>query len=149
MKQRKPMNRISAKKLKQLGGRIPASSFKTLKAPGRMKSRKVYVGDVLCDSQWEAEKYTELLWREKAGEITDLQDHLVITFKVYNEAGDFKQFQINIDFQYYDKLLNRPVRYDRKSSKKLVKKTQPDWLIRWDLLRFAEPDYQYELEYMK
>lgn len=126
--------------------RVSKSSLKA-KRP-RMKSRKVYVGDVLCDSQWEAEKYIELLRREKAGEITELKDHLVITFKVYNDRGDFKQYQINIDFEYFDKLLNRYVRCDRKSSAKLVKKVQPDWLIRWDMLKLSHPDFQYELEYM-
>jgi len=149
------LNRISAKRYQELtqgGKRLPVSTFKP-KPQGRMRSKKVYVGDVLCDSEWEAEKYRELLMLEKAGLIEGLKDHLVITYKLFNEHGDSRQFQINIDFEYFDKELNRFVRCDRKSTKKLVKKVQPDWLLRFELLKLAEPEkdgkvIEYELEYM-
>lgn len=115
----------------------------------RIKSRKHYYKDILFDSTWELEGYKELEYRVLAKEITDLDDHVTVTYKVFNEAGDYKQFQINIDFQYFDKNLNRWVRKDRKSSKKLVKKNQEGWLLRWEMMKFAEPDFQYELEYMR
>lgn len=150
-----PLKRVSDKRLKEINTGVKrvsaAKQVSTLLSKGtkRIQSRKVYVGDVLCDSQWEAQKFIELLWRERAGEIKDLKDHVIITFKVFNEAGDYKQFQINIDFEYFDKNLNRVVRVDRKSTKKLVKKNQADWLMRWDLLKFSQPDCMYELEYMR
>lgn len=114
-----------------------------------IKSRKVWYKDVQYDSIWELDGFRyDIELRIAAGKITDYNDHVTVTFKVFNEAGEFLQKQINIDFQYFDKDLNRWVRRDRKSTKKLVKKRQPDWLLRWELMKFAEPDFQYELEYM-
>lgn len=115
----------------------------------RISSSKQYYKDILFDSAWELEGYKELEYRQMAKEITDLQDHVIVTFKILNAYGEEKQYQINIDFQYHDKNLNRWVRKDRKSSKKLVKKNQEGWLFRWELLKFAEPGFQYELEYMR
>jgi len=150
-----PLKRVSNKRKAELQTGVrrisPAKEVSTFlnKGKKRIQSRKVWVGDVLCDSQWEADKYIELLWLEKAGRVTNLQDHKIITFRIFNEAGNHKQYQINIDFEFFDKDLNRWVRHDRKSTKKLVKRNQAEWLARWELLKFAEPDFQYELEYMR
>lgn len=133
---------------KQLREAYAAHKSSLKRQPKRIPSRKAYVEGVLCDSQWEAEKYRELLLLQRAKRITNLEDHKTVTFKIYNEAGQYKQFQINIDFEFFDKDLNRWVRHDRKSTKKLVKRNQAGWLMRWELLQFAEPDFQYELEYM-
>ncbi len=150
---RTPLNKISKKMQETAPQRQIREAYAQHKASlkpkaKRIPSRKTYVEGVLCDSQWEAEKYRELLLLQRAGLIMNLEDHKTITFKIYNEAGDAKQFQINIDFEFFDKELNRWVRHDRKSTKKLVKRNQASWLHRWELLQFAEPYWQYELEYM-
>lgn len=149
-----PLKKVSDKRKAELQTGVkrvsPAKEVFALLSKGRkaINSRKQYYKDILFDSGWELQGYKELELRKLAGEIAgEIETHKVITFKLYNEAGDYKQFQINIDFEYFDKCLNRMVRKDRKSNKKLVKKRQPDWLIRWELLQLAEPDFQYELEY--
>lgn len=148
MKKGKGLKRISDKKLEAFG-HYPATSFYNQKKQGRISSKKVYYKDILFDSLWELEGYKDLELRQLAGEITDLVDHEIITFKVYNEAGEYLEFQINIDFSYFDKTVNRKVRHDRKSSKKLVKKVQEWWLRRWELLKFSQPDFMYVLEYQR
>lgn len=104
-------------------------------------------------SQWQLECLKVLELREAAGEIKDLVSQEDIMFKIYNQAGESFDLQINIDFTFFDKSINRYCRWDAKppkvvfhrNGKAYPQKIHAEWLLRWKLLQHAQVDYDYRL----
>lgn len=104
-------------------------------------------------SQWQLECLKILELREKAGEITDLTSQEDIRFKIYNEAGESLELNINLDFSFFDKSINRHCRWDAKPPKvvhtrhgrKYPQKLHEGWLQRFEILKFCQPDYDYRI----
>jgi hypothetical protein len=110
----------------------------------RINSRRKQYKGIKFDSTWEYECYLELERRLNAGEIENLDTHVLLRIDIKNESGAILRLTINIDFTYFDKVLNRKVRADAKPPKKLDGQKK-DWFIRWNILRHLEPDYYYTI----
>lgn len=119
----------------------------------RSGARGQYYKGEWIPSQWQLECLKVLELREKAGEIIDLVSQEDIQFKIYNEAGEVLELKINIDFCFFDKSINRRCRWDAKppkvvyyrSGKAYPQKIHAEWLLRFEILKFCQPDYDYRI----
>lgn len=119
----------------------------------RSGARGQYYKGEWIPSQWQLECLIMLEWRERAGQITDLESQNRIPFTIYNEAGEPLTLEIEIDFCFFDKNINRPCRWDAKppkvthtkSGRKYPQKIHADWNTRFDILKHCQPDYDYRI----
>lgn len=119
----------------------------------RTGARGSYHNGTWVSSQWELECLKMLELRQEAGRIKDLKHREIITFSLYNEAGQRHKLQIEMDFTFFDLDINRYCRWDAKppkvvhtkSGRKYPQKIHEAWLQRFELLQFAQPDFNYRL----
>lgn len=119
----------------------------------RSGARGQYYKGEWIPSVWQLECLRALEWREKAGEIDGLVSQEDIKFKIYNEAGKYLDLCINIDFCFFDKSIKRYCRWDAKPPKivhtkqgrKYPQKLHEAWLLKFDLLKFIQPDFDYRI----
>lgn len=114
--------------------------------PGRARIKSIrrqYKG-IKFDSSWELECFKQLEYREKAGEIKNLQTHVVIPIHIPNANGSILKLSISIDFTFEDIGMRQQVRADAKPPKKLDGQKK-DWWLRWDLMRHLEPQFSYRI----
>jgi len=119
----------------------------------RTGARGQYYKGEWIPSQWQLECLKLLELRETAGEILDLQSQVDISYVVYNEAGETRSYNINIDFCFFDKNINRHCRWDAKppkvvhtkSGRKYPQKIHAEWNLKFDQLKFCQPDYDYRI----
>jgi hypothetical protein len=134
--------------------KLHKASFKG-NTTGVISGRKCYEDGIRFDSHWEREVYRELKLRQAAGEIAFLETHKTIVFGIKREDGEQKPISINIDFEYYDVNLKEVVRLDAKQPKfRINKRTgtktnldnkRKDWLLKWEILKFLQPEFIYEI----
>lgn len=118
----------------------------------RSGARGSYYNDEWIPSQWELECRKMMHWREKAGEVSNLRKE-VITFKLLREDGLEKVLQIEVDLCFFHNGLKRECRWDAKPPR--VQHTKwgrrypwslhREWLLKWELLQFAQPEYDYRI----
>jgi len=119
----------------------------------RTGARGQYYKGEWIPSQWQLECLKLLELRETAGEILDLQSQVDISYTVYNEAGETRSYNINVDFCFFDKNINRHCRWDAKppkvvhtkSGRKYPQKIHAEWNLKFDQLKFCQPDYDYRI----
>lgn len=103
-------------------------------------------------SKWELEWKKKLRILENAGKIKDLRKE-VITFYIYNEFGEKKSLQIEIDYCFYHVNWKKNCRWDAKPPKvvhtkhgrKYPQKIHSGWLTRFEILKFCEPEHDYRI----
>ena len=110
----------------------------------RINSRRKQYKGIKFDSTWEYECYLVLERRLQAGEIENLETHVLLPINIKNEAGLNLRLTLNIDFTFYDKVLQRHVRADSKPPKKLDSQKK-SWFLRWQILQHLEPDFLYQI----
>jgi hypothetical protein len=144
--QRKPALTEAQKQLRD--------AYRQAKQKGRSRSgaRGEYVDGEWIPSQWEKHCKAELMLMYKAGEITEPTKQ-VITYTLFNEAGVGITEQIEIDFCFYHNNLKRHCRWDAKPpkvahtkhGKRYPQKLHAEWLHKFKLLQFCEPDFNYRI----
>lgn len=94
-------------------------SLHTLPPISKYGNRKIKTPDGVFDSKRELEDWQKLKWREKAGEITNLQRQvlfdLIPTIKTI--GGTLTKIRYIADFYYYSKELKQYVVIDSKGFK--------------------------------
>lgn len=123
------------------------------RARGRSGALGSYHKGEYIPSRWQKECLIMLEWREKAGEISDLESQVDIPFTIYDQCGNPLDLMINVDFTFFDENLGRDCRWDAKPPKvvhtkhgrRYPQKLHEAWLLRWKLLQFVEPDFDYRL----
>ncbi len=104
-------------------------------------AKKTEVNGITFDSRLEAERFEQLLWLEKAGEITDLK--LQVEFQInmgwkHPETGEkIRSSHYVADFMYCDVKNNRIVVEDTKGME------TSDFRLKWNLVRSQYPQYEF------
>jgi hypothetical protein len=124
---------------------------------GRGRSRTGAIGSYhegqWVPSQGQLGAYKMLQAMERKGVIKDLVHEEVITFKLFNEFGQVKTEQINIDYVFFHNGINKSCRWDwkpprvvhTKQGRKYPRKIHADWFKRFELLQFCQPDHDYRI----
>lgn len=92
------------------------SRFLTGKKRHKYNAQKTDVGCITFDSKAEAKHYCELLIREKAGEITDLelQPSFLLTVKDFYTGEYVTIAKCKLDFMYWDVQQSKSIVVDVK-----------------------------------
>lgn len=104
-------------------------------------SKKTEVNGITFDSKLEAERYEQLLWLEKAGEISNLT--LQPEFQIFVGRRDSKtgekirsRFYVG-DFMYVDRTEHKVIVEDTKGVE------TPEFRHKWDVVRSQYPGYDF------
>lgn len=134
--------------------KVAKAGFKA-NTTGQVRGRKCFQDGIRFDSESEREVYRHLKLRQAAGEIEKLDTHVTIVFSIKREDGAELKQSIGIDFTYEDNILCQRVRLDAKQPKfRINKRTgtktnldnkRKDWFLKWEILKFLQPDYHYEI----
>jgi len=123
----------------------------------KLRSRTGAIGSFYEDqwvpSQSQLGCYKLLKQMERQGKIQDLKHQEQIAFSVFREDGLRKVIQINIDFVFFHRGINRPCRWDwkpprvvhTKNGRRYPQKIHEGWFERFELLKFCEPDFDYRI----
>jgi hypothetical protein len=151
--QRKPPLTDAQKQIKEAYRQAKVEIKQYVKGKSTSGAKSCQWKGVKFKSEWERDVYKELYYKQQAKLIRDLDTHVIVTFPLYNEAGEVKKEQIEVDFTYFDIELNRSVRLDAKQpkfavNKRTLKRTnldakRKDWFLRWEWLQFSQPDHMY------
>ena len=104
-------------------------------------AHKTEVNGITFSSKLEADRYEQLLWLEKAGEITDLK--LQVEFQInqgwkHPETGEkIRSNHYVADFMYCDVKNNKIIVEDTKGME------TSDFRLKWNLVRSQYPQYEF------
>ena len=107
----------------------------------KYNAKKTEVNGITFDSKLEADRYEQLLWLERAGEISDLM--LQVEFQItrgYKNAVNGEKIRSRLyiaDFVYWDRKIMRWVAEDTKGIE------TPEFKFKWDLVRTQYPVYEF------
>ena len=105
----------------------------------KYRAVKTTVDGIRFDSKAEAKRYTELRYRELAGEIErlTLQPRFPILPPFTRDGVHYRAVMYTADFQYYDKLLHRTVVEEFKGMR------TRDYVVRMKFFVYQNPEYLF------
>ena len=107
----------------------------------KYKAQKTEVNGITFDSKLESERYEQLLWLERAGEITDLilqPEFQVFRGYVNPDTGEKKKSTFYIgDFQYVDIQNHKVIVEDTKGME------TPEFRLKWKLVQSQYPEFEF------
>ena len=107
----------------------------------KYQNKKTEVNGITFDSKLEADRFEQLLWLEKAGEITDLilqPEFQVFRGYVNPDTGEKKKSTFYIgDFQYVDIRKHKVIVEDTKGME------TPEFRLKWKLVQSQYPEFEF------
>lgn len=107
----------------------------------KYNAKKTTIGNITFASRLEADRYEQLLWLERVGEISDLwlQVELQVNHgRIYPESGvKIKSTNYVADFMYTDKAQHKIIIEDTKGME------TPEFRLKWNLAQSQYPEYEF------
>lgn len=107
----------------------------------KYNAKKTEVNGITFDSKLEAERYEQLLWLERAGEISDLWLQVELQMnhgRIDPETGEkIRSTNYNADFMYVDKAQHKIIIEDTKGME------TPEFRLKWNLAQSQYPEYEF------
>lgn len=108
----------------------------------KYNAKKTEVNGITFDSKLEAERYEQLLWLERAEEITGLvlqpEFQILKGYRIADTGEKVRSRFYIADFMYFDKRSKHWIVEDTKGME------TADFRLKWDVVRTQYPEYEFK-----